>query len=242
MSFPATRRVKLLLSKDGFNRDPGHNQIARIMHIFGLNAKVRKARNYKISLNKASQLADGTVLQNKLNRQFNQEKPFTFFCSDVTYVWTQSGWLYVSPVIDLATREIVSCEMSTIQDINLAVSTIKSIKNISQDGGILHTDRGAIYRSIEFRKIAKNLNLDLSYSRTGNCWDNSIMEQWNSILKTEWMYHPSFCRHKNIPSLEEAKLEITDFVNYYNNKRVQDRLHGCSPVEYRNNILSKLAC
>ena len=100
------------LRTDGHKRKPGHNQVARLMREYGYSAVIRRANNYKVCVKKG-RLPDGTVLENTLDRQFEQPKPRSAFVTDVTYIPVKEGWLYVFPVMDLCTREIVVCEMST---------------------------------------------------------------------------------------------------------------------------------
>lgn len=102
------------LRMDGHKRKPGHNQVARAMKELGCQAVIRRKSTYRVSLTKG-RLADGTVLENTLNRKFTQQEPGKVFVTDVTYIPTKTGWLYLSLVMDLCTREIVVCEMSPCQ-------------------------------------------------------------------------------------------------------------------------------
>ena len=102
------------LRMDGHERKPGHNQVARAMKELGCQAVIRRKSTYRVSLTKG-RLADGTVLENTLNRKFTQQEPGKVFVTDVTYIPTKTGWLYLSLVMDLCTREIVVCEMSPCQ-------------------------------------------------------------------------------------------------------------------------------
>lgn len=109
-------RVTATLRRDGHDRKPGHNQVARVMATNGLNAVMRRPKNYQVCMKKGV-ARDGTKLENTLNQQFDQQVPNKVFATDVPYIATTKGWLYVSPVIDLCTREIVACEMSMTQDL-----------------------------------------------------------------------------------------------------------------------------
>ena len=121
-------------------------------------------------------LRDGTKLENTLDRQFDQQVPDKVFATDVTYIATTKGWLYVSPVIDLCTREIIACEMSMTQDLSLAFRTIDGLHKAVNGSLVLHSDQGYLYTNTAFRAHAKELGMTLSYSRKGNCWDNAVME------------------------------------------------------------------
>lgn len=219
------------LRTDGYERKPGHNQVARIMRIHGCSAVIRRANNYKVCVRKG-RLPDGSVLENALDRQFEQSRPRTAFVTDVTYISVKEGWLYVSPVLDLCTREIVVCEMSTRQDLALGMRTLQRLSELVQKPAILHSDQGMLYTHAVFRKRAAELRLKQSYSRKGNCWDNAVMEGWNGTLKTEWLYHPNNRFHKNLLTAEEARKEILEYCRYYNDERIQARLNYRSPKQF----------
>lgn len=112
--------------------------------------------------------------------------------------------------------------MSATQDLNLGIKTLKGISSKVSPGCLLHTDRGAIYTNMVFFKEAKKLNIRQSYSRKGNCWDNAVMEGWNGILKTEWLYHPDYkAKNGRLPTMEEARQGVREYVSYYNHHRIQ---------------------
>ena len=221
---------------DGRERQPGHNQIARVMNAYGLNAVVRRKRKSCASVDKRNAI-DSSLLKNELSRSFEQVIPGTHVVSDVTYIKTVDGWLYVSPVLDLCTREILACEMSTTQDLDLGIKTLKGLSGKVASDCLLHTDRGVIYTHMTFRDQANKLEIRQSYSRKGNCWDNAVMEGWNTILKTEYLYHPDN-KKKNckLPTPEEVKKEVEEYIFYYNNFRIQKKLGYRTPVQYRKSI------
>ena len=99
------------------------------MRDHGYSAVIRRSNNYKVCVKKG-RLPDGTVLENTLDRQFEQAKPRAAFVTDVTYIPVKEGWLYVSPVMDLCTREIVVCEMSTRQDMALGMKTLEEFSKV----------------------------------------------------------------------------------------------------------------
>lgn len=210
------------------------------MRQFDLQSVVRRKTNYRVSIKKGM-LADGTVLENKLNRDFDKSVPLQDFVTDVTYIATKEGWLYVSPVMDLCTREIVVCEMSLTQNLDLAFATIDKLAEIGTDSIQLHSDQGVLYTSHQFRSRAQKYGIDLSYSRRGNCWDNAVMENWNGMLKTEWMYHPELRRDKQLISADQAKREILEYCTYWNEVRIQERLKYRSPKEFREAVSRQFA-
>lgn len=179
-------------------------------------------------------VVDSSLLRNELSRSFQQSTPGTHIVSDVTYLKTDCGWLYVSPVLDLCTREILVCEMSTSQDLKLGLQTLKKVSSKVSPNCLLHTDRGAMYTNIAFCEEAKKLKIRQSYSRKGNCWDNAVMEGWNGILKTEWLYHPKYrMKGGRLLTVEEAKRGVREYVNYYNKCRIQKKLGYRTPAQYR---------
>ena len=228
-------RVTAALRRDGHDRKPGHNQVARVMANNGLNAVTRRRKNYRVCMKKGV-LRDGTKLENTLDRQFDQQVPDKVFATDVTYIATTKGWLYVSPVIDLCTREIIACEMSMTQDLSLAFRTIDGLHKAVKGSLVLHSDQGYLYTNTAFRAHAKELGMTLSYSRKGNCWDNAVMENWNGMLKTEWYCHPRLRHDKKLISPEQAMKEIEAYIDYWNNDRIQARLKYRSPKEFKEAI------
>ena len=102
---------------------------------------------------------------------------------------------------------------------------------------VLHSDQGSLYTHCAFRRAAKDLLVKQSYSRKGNCWDNAVMEGWNGTLKTEWLYHPDNRYHKNLLTADEAKREILEYCNYYNEERIQAKLNYRSPKQYREAVV-----
>ncbi len=220
------------MRRDGHDRKPGHNQVARVMANNGLNAVTRRRKNYRVCIKKGV-ARDGTKLENTLHRQFDQQVPNKVFATDVTYIATTKGWLYVSPVIDLCTREIVACEMSMTQDLSLAFKTIDGLHTAVKGSLLLHSDQGYLYTTTAFRSHAKALGVTQSYSRKGNCWDNSVMENWNGMLKTEWYCHPRLKHDKKLISPEQAMKEIQAYIDYWNNDRtVMENWNGMLKTEW----------
>lgn len=160
--------ITAALRSDGCARQPGHNQVARVMRKFGCNAVTRRKSTYKVCV-KRGVLPDGTVLENRLQRQFQQENIGKTFVSDVTYIPVKEGWLYVSPVMDLCSHEIVACEMSLHQDMGLGLQTLRSLKKRIRGAVMLHSDQGTLYTSAIFRAYARKYGIKQSYSRKGNC-------------------------------------------------------------------------
>lgn len=218
-------------------RHPGHNQVARVMTEYGLHAVSRRKNTYRVA-EKKGELPDGTVLENILDRQFDQKQPHKVFTTDVTYIPTKgSKWLYLAVLIDLGLRQIADCKMSLVQDSAFAIELLNYLDRYSVAGTLMHSDQGNIYTSWVYIKRAKELNVTLSFSRRANCWDNAPTESWNGILKKEWMYHPNYRRDKDLLTPEELIPEIYKYIRYYNDVRPQKHLGYMTPNEYERILM-----
>lgn len=174
------------------------------------------------------------VYENKLERQFNVNQPNQAWVSDITYVATQEGWLYLAVVIDLFSRKIIGWAMSSRMQAVLISDALKmAIRNRQLDDKLLfHSDRGSQYASDEVQTLLRLHHIDCSMSRKGNCWDNAVAESFFHSLKTECVYH------ENFKTREEAKKTIFDYIEiFYNRQRRHSFLNYCPPVEYE-----KLMC
>ena len=179
---------------------------------------------------------DYPVWPNVLNRSFVVEKPNTVWVSDITYVWTNEGWLYVATILDLFSRGIVGLAMDktiaqtlTTQAMNQAI-----LRRTPDKGLICHTDRGSQYAGSDFKAILAQHEFVGSMSRKGDCWDNAVAESFFHTLKVELVYRNKF------KTRDEAKRKIFEYVEmYYNRKRAHSTLGYLSPFEYeRRAILS----
>lgn len=176
------------------------------------------------------------VSPNLLNRNFKVDKPFVAWVSDITYIATHEGWLYLAAVMDLYSGKIVGWAMSERMTQELVISALKQAAGRTRPprGIILHSDRGVQYACKRYRNLAKSYGFRQSMSRKGNCWDNAPMESFFGTLKTELIYHENY-RTRN-----EARQSVFEYVEtFYNRVRLQQRLGYMSPVEFEN--LSKAA-
>ena len=204
-----------------------HKRIERICQENELLANNRRRKHPK-GYYKQQKESQKEIPQNILNRDFDSDEPMKKLCSDVTYFKTTDGWLYLSAVLDLHRRKIVSYIMSKHNDEKLALDTIESLRETGELKGLLfHTDQGSIYFGIEFRKKIKEYGIVQSMSRRGNCWDNACMEHFFGTLKVESGYDE--CLNKKLMSYENTKKLIEDFINYYNNERIQKNLNWQAP-------------
>ena len=130
-----------------------------------------------------------TELQNILDEQFNPDRPNAVWCSDITYIWTIDGFVYLTSVMDLFSRKIIAWTLSETLEVSCVIDTInkaKARRNIDQPL-IIHSDRGSQYVAKEYKKATENMQH--SYSKKAFPWDNACIESFHSIIKREWLNH-----------------------------------------------------
>lgn len=215
-------KITAELIKLGINA--GTNRVARLMRENGIRSKIkRKFRNTTDSNHKLP------VAENILNRDFHADKPNQKWVSDITYVWTRSGWLYLCTIIDLYSRKVVGWSMDDNMESSLVINAFNmaEVNRNPKPGLIFHSDRGSQYASKEFRKILKKKEFIQSMSRKGNCWDNSVAESFFHSLKTEELYFNNFY------SKNQAKSCIFEYIELnYNRKRSHSYLGYLSPHQF----------
>lgn len=226
-----------LLKKAGL--DVSDKQVLRVCKKYNLLSKIRKRKHPKDYYAKHREVLKETVAENILNRQFKSCQPLKKLCTDITYVKVKKGWLFLSVIIDLCTREIVSYVCSRHVDVKLVTDTMKKLKDVYPDikDCILHSDQGATYTSLEFKRILKESGFVQSMSRKGNCYDNAIVENFFGTFKNESIYKETLKEDKL--KYNEMKLLITDFIDYYNNKRIQKELGFLSPSDFKIKIIGQ---
>jgi transposase InsO family protein len=200
------------------------NRIARVMRANSIVA-VQK-RKFRVTTNSKH---DYPVWPNVLNRNFVVEKPNAVWVSDITYVWTFEGWLYVAAILDLFSRGIVGLAMDkTIAD-TLTTQAMRQaiLRRDPPKGLICHTDRGSQYAGNDFKAILAQKEFIGSMSKKGDCWDNAVAESFFHTLKVEMIHRNKF------RTRDEAKRKIFEYVEmYYNRKRAHSTLGFLSPFEF----------
>lgn len=200
-----------------------HKTVLRIMNQENIKCMVRmkKYKSYRGEL--------GKVAPNLLQRNFNADKPNEKWVTDVTEFSLLGIKLYLSPILDLYNGEIISYNISDkpifAQTLDMLERAFKKIPD--NTGLILHSDQGWQYQMKRYQLMLKEKGINQSMSRKGNCLDNSVMENFFGLLKSELFYLQKFT------SVEQFKVELIDYINYYNNKRIKCKLKGLSPVQYR---------
>lgn len=200
------------------------NRVARIMSANDIVA-VQK-RKFRVTTNSKH---DYPVWPNVLDRCFEVDEPNKVWVSDITYVWTHEGWLYVSAVLDLFSRGVVGLAMDkTIADTLVTQAMRQAIlRRGSQKGLICHTDRGSQYAGNNFKKVLSDNGFVGSMSKKGDCWDNAVAESFFHTLKVELVHRNKF------RTREDAKRMIFKYVEmYYNRKRAHSTLGNLSPFEF----------
>lgn len=167
--------------------------------------------------------------ENLLNRNFSADHPNAKWVTDISYIHTGQGVLYLSMIRDLYDNSIVAYKTGTEQTVNLVLKTIQAaVKKEAVAGELhLHSDQGFQYTSQAYFDLTKAYGITPSMSRRGNCYDNAMAENFFSILKTECIY-----RHK-IATFTEARQLIDEYIDFYNNERIQTKT-GLTPFEKRH--------
>jgi putative transposase len=211
----------------------GHNRVARLIAKHKLGA-VRK-RQFRIT---TKSLEGQWVAENVLGRQFSVAEPNRVWVSDITYVATAEGWLYLAVVLDLCSRRVVGWAMGTRIDAQLVLSALMMAltRRKPSRGLIFHSDRGSQYASRVFRKATTHWKIQQSMSRKGNCWDNACAESFFKTLKVELIGTQIY------RSRGEAQSAIFEYVEvFYNRKRLHSTLDYISPSDYEQRLKQRLA-
>ena len=218
------RRVHLWLEREGIHHDP--KTILRVMQKYNLLSVIRrkKYRNYSNYLHR---------YENLLNRDFYAERPNQKWVTDISYIKTGQGTLYLSVIRDLYDNSIVAYKTGTEQNINLVLNTIREAKKKEKVTAELqlHSDQGFQYTSQAYFNLTKSYGITPSMSRRGNPYDNAMAENFFSILKTECIYRTK------LRTYEEASLIIDQYIHFYNNERIQLKTK-LTPLEKRSQYVA----
>ena len=201
-------------------------RVARLMRLNGLAAKTK--RRFRITTNSRHNHA---AAPNLVNQEFTAGKPGQLWTSDITYLWTKAGWLYLSVVLDVYNRQIVGWAMSERLNRQLVIASLQQAMNRRSptENLIFHSDQGSQYTSDEFRQLLHNHGILASNSGRGNCYDNAITETFFHTLKTELVYF------ENYQTREEARLSVFEYIEvFYNRQRRHSALGYKSPIDFLN--------
>lgn len=211
----------------------GRTKAGTLMKLAGVAAKQKK--KFKMTTDSKHNLP---VAANLLDRQFKVNEPDHVYVSDITYIWTQEGWLYLAVVLDLFSRQIVGWSLSNRMTKKLVMDALRMTiwRRRPAPGLIFHSDRGSQYCSNDFQKMLKTNGMISSMSRKGNCWDNAVAESFFGSMKTERTFF------SNYVTREAAKRDTVDYIEmFYNSNRRHSYLGYVSPKEFEELWLLKKA-
>lgn len=215
------RRITMELHNRGYHIN--HKTVQRLMKVLDLKCMVRikKYRSYKGQT--------GKVAPNLIQRDFKATAPNQKWTTDITEFSLFGTKLYLSPILDMYNSEIVSYNISERPVLGQVMDMLdKAFEKIPDNTNLIfHSDQGWQYQHKSYQKRLKDKGIRQSMSRKGNCLDNSVMENFFGLLKSELLYLREFS------SMEEFKVELEKYIDYYNNKRIKSKLKGLSPVQYR---------
>ena len=217
-----TRRIRHALAASGFN--VSRRRIGKLMKAMGLNCKTK--RRFRVTTDSKHALP---IAPNLLARNFTVSKPDQCYAGDITYIPTQTGWLYLAVVIDLFSRQVVGWSMASHMKATLVNDAfLMAIWKRKPKAGLLwHTDRGSQYASASHRQLLVTHKVIQSMSRKGNCWDNAVSESFFHTLKTELIHHVRFNNQ------EEARQAIFEYIEvFYNRTRMHSANDYLSPQDY----------
>nr|CAI78639.1 Transposase [uncultured delta proteobacterium] len=202
----------------------GKNRIARLMKSNGIKAKTK--RRFKATKRFKH---DFLVADNLLNQRFSADVANQIWVSDITFIWTREGWLYLAAILDIFNRKIVGWSMDNkLSHEVIADALHKAIRQRRPKPGVLfHSDRGTQYTSYAFRDLMEQYGFVQSMSSSGNCYDNAVMESFFHTLKTELVYFEKY------RTRQEARGGIFEYIEvFYNCVRRHSALNYCSPAEF----------
>ena len=217
------RRMWMWLGKQGIHHNP--KTVLRIMKKYDLLAEIRRPRKW---VNMGQQVHR---YENLLNRDFHADRPNSKWVTDISYIHTGQGVLYLSMIRDLYDNSIVAYKTAESQTVSLVLDTIRlAVKKEKKKvaGRLqLHSDQGFQYTSQAYFNLTKEYGITPSMSRRGNCYDNALAENFFSILKSECIYR------QKIKTFQQANQLIDDFIYFYNHERIQLKT-GVAPLERRH--------
>ena len=202
--------------------------VQRLMKQLGLvcHVRMKKYRSYKGEV--------GKIAPNLLQRNFHADRPNQKWVTDVTEFSLFGQKLYLSPILDLCSSDLVSCTISDRPVISMVTSMLdKAFEQIPDDTNlILHSDQGWHYQHKQYQQMLRNKGIRQSMSRKGNCLDNAVIENFFGLLKSELLYLQEF------NSMGHFKQELIEYLDYYNSKRIKAKLKGLPPALHRQQALS----
>jgi len=219
---PGSPKIAFELQERGIT--VSRNRVARRMRLMGLRACAK--RRFKVTTNSRHKYP---VAANLLQRDFTTDRPNRVWVSDITYVRTREGWLYLTVFIDLFSRSVVGWSISASLGHKMVLKALNRaiLRRRPPKGLIIHSDRGVQYACSGFTEALEHHGFVQSMSRKGDCWDNAVAESFFKTIKTELVYQNTFITR------DQAKKEIFEYIeSYYNGIRRHSTLGYKTPIQY----------
>lgn len=206
-------------------RRVSRKRVARIMRGAGLEG--RRRPRFRRATDSGHELA---VADNLLARNFTVDKPDKVWVGDITYIWTNEGWLYLAVILDLFSRRVVGFSMEEHMRTELVLGALQAAlgqRRPSEDGLVFHSDQGSQYTAEDHQRALRGAGITCSMSRKGECWDNAVAESFNSTLKTELVHRTIFLTR------EIARTAITEWIEvFYNRQRRHSTIGYSTPIAF----------
>ncbi len=215
----------------GMGHEVGKTKVERTMKRHGIRAKTK--RKFRVTTDSKHNLP---IAPNLIDRNFSPAQPNSVWAGDITYIWTNEGWLFLAVIVDLFSRQVVGWSLDKTMTRELVLSALHQAYFCRKpDAGLIfHSDRGSQYCSMEFRLALENYQISQSQSRRANCWDNACVESFFHTMKTESIYHETF------ETRVQAEGIIFEWVEaFYNRQRLHSTLGYKSPVDFERLAFEK---
>jgi transposase InsO family protein len=214
----------------------GRKRVARVMKAGGVEVRIR--RRFRVTTNSKH---EHPIAPNILKRRFSVRAAKAIdrvWVSDITYIDTQEGWLYLAVIIDLRSRRVVGWSMSHRMTERLVLDALRMalMRRKPLPGILHHSDRGSQYAGKAYRKLLRDHGIRCSMSRKGDCWDNAVVESFNATIKTELIHRTNWKTREQVRAAVYSYIEI-----WYNSQRLHSSLGYLSPVQFEERELRKSA-
>lgn len=221
------RKVRALLQRD-YNIKRNRNTVQRIMQKYHLQCRIKPKKKWQ------SQGETIIIAPDRIKRDFQAAAPNQKWVTDITYIQYGCTVQYLSTIIDLYNNEIVAAKLYSHQQTPLVLDTLKEAleKRAHPKGVIIHSDQGSVYTSYAYQSYVMENNLVSSMSRRGNCWDNAVIESFHSNLKSEAFIYTRFNSLSNVETISR----VNQYLKYYNEERIQEKLGYLPPIHFGGKI------